>query len=62
MQYTFFHVNPDNTVPSFDLMFCSGEAEARARTAAIFKERMRCGLIEVRDERGNVFVVERQAA
>ena len=61
MQYTFFHLSPDNSIPSFDVIFCEGEGDLQRRITAVFSERMRCRAIEVQDERGRVFTVERQA-
>ena len=56
MNYTFFYLHPDRRVPSFDLIDCEGEIDARARVPIIFAERGNCEAVEVWDDRGQVFV------
>ena len=60
--YTFFHVDSDNAVPSFEVAYCANLDEARARAPAIFRERRDCAVVEIWTEAGEVFTVERADA
>ena len=60
MNYTFFYLYPDRKVPSFDLIDCDGESEARAKLPQIFAERRNCEAVEVWDERGRGCVERRE--
>jgi hypothetical protein len=59
LQYTFFHIKPDDSVSSFDMLICDDHDDALSRALAAFAERRGCQRIEVLDERGALFTVER---
>lgn len=62
MHYTFFHLDIRENISSFELLYCESEAAARARMPEMFAERRRCQRVEVQDELGGMFTVERDGA
>jgi hypothetical protein len=59
--FTFFCVDPDGSVPRFDVTPCVDEAAARLRAGDLISEQRNCDLVEVWAGARRIFEVPRAA-